>query len=73
VKDFTYITCQPCKNRHPGCHATCPGYQFREEQKQERYAAKLAAERAIPEHRATKQARNKELRRSKSGRNPMNR
>jgi hypothetical protein len=74
-KDFTYSTCQPCKppKRHAECHINCPGYLAREEQKQQRYAATLAAERAIPEHRATKQARNSELRRSKSGRNPKNR
>lgn len=49
LKDFTYSTCQPCRNRHPGCHSTCPGYQYREAQKEAVYAERLSSLRGMPD------------------------
>lgn len=64
--------CRPPK-RYPGCHAVCPVGIEQAKKNAERYAETLAAVRAIPEHTATRKARNEALRRQKTDRNPINR
>jgi hypothetical protein len=67
--------CHACRapKRYPGCHAVCPVGIEQAKKNTERYAETLETVRAIPEHAETRKARNDALRRSKSGRNPMNR
>jgi hypothetical protein len=33
-----FQTCQGCPDRSVACHGACPGYQAREQEKQQRYA-----------------------------------
>lgn len=64
--------CRPPK-RYPGCHATCPIGIAQAEENEKRYTETLEAVRAIPDHEGTRKARDRELRRSKNGRNAKNR
>ena len=68
-QDRSYTTCQYCTQRHPGCHTTCAGYQYREQKKPAEYARRLTIQRSVPEHRATKKAveRNERLRKQRHG------
>lgn len=46
----TYKTCQGCPDRSITCHGACPGYQAREEEKQQRYARKALKAAGQPLH-----------------------
>ena len=75
MKYYAGKECQACRppKRYPGCHAVCPVGIKLAKKNEERYAETLTVVRAIPEHTETRKARNDALRRSKSGRNPVNR
>lgn len=57
-----YKTCQGCPDRCVGCHGACPGYQAREQEKQQRYADKALKNAAYPTQIAYRKRQNRNAR-----------
>ena len=63
----TFLSCQGCPQREPGCHSRCEGYIYRSEKNKERLQAQNEAYTWVPRREWDKRtrARQEEINRGK--------